>query len=392
MGRRGRAILGLVAVAVVIAVVAGTVLLTGGGDEDAQPIGAVAAVQDDHLPVAPVEALPARLDLIDETGATTTRVDLFWSQIAPTRPENPSDPADPAYDFSRTDLLMQGLAERDITPIVAVYNTPAWATDGPAPEPGVAVNTATPDPEEFGRFMGAVARRYSGEFASPAGERLPEVRHFEIWNEPNLKGFFNHNGKSKLGKYKALVRQAYPRIKRSNRRAIVIAGVGGPRSSGGNGNVSAKVWMNGLVNDRKVKFDAYSQHIYPSRGPKYTSRSYARAFPTWDSLPLIFRTLDRKKKGMKLYVTEAGYTTARTPFRNVKVTLAQQKLYMKQLFGLRDVKSPRVAAVVWFNMQDNPNWPGGILRANGKKKPSYSTFQSIARRPIPANLRSTLRN
>src|SRR5690606_34213610 len=141
-------------------------------------------------------------------------------------------------------------------------------------------NPNAPRPGDFAAFMQALAKRYNGTYANPGAaaggpRKLPRVRHFEIWNEPNLKGFFNHNGAAKLGKYKARVRQAYPRIKRSNRRAIVIAGVGGPRSSGGNGNVSAKAWMNGLVNDRKVKFDAYSQHIYPSRGPKYTSRSYA---------------------------------------------------------------------------------------------------------------------
>ena len=81
---------------------------------------------------------------------------------------------------------------------------------------------------------------------------------------------------------------------------------------------------------------------------------------------------------MKLYITEAGYTTATTPFRNVKVTCAQQKLYLKQIFALPDVKSPRVAAVVWFNLQDNPNWPGGLLTAAGVKKPAYNAFVAIA--------------
>ena len=172
----------------------------------------------------------------------------------------------------------------------------------------------------------------------------------------------------------------------------MIAGVGGPRSSGGNGNVGAKTWMDGLVNDKSVKFDAYSQHIYPSKGPKFSSPSYDKAFPTWSSLPLIFETLDKKRKGMKLYVTEAGYTTATTPFRNVKVTPSQQNTYLKQIYNLPDVKSPRVAAVVWFNLEDNINWPGGLLRANGTKKPSYNSFVTFARRPIPGNLRSTLAN
>ena len=94
---------------------------------------------------------------------------------------------------------------------------------------------------------------------------------------------------------------------------------------------------------------------------------------------------------MKLYITEAGYTTASTDFRQVKVSFAQQKLFLNQLFGLPDVKSPRVAAVVWFNLQDNKNWPGGLLTAAGTKKPAYNAFVTVAKRPIPAALRSTLK-
>ena len=46
-------------------------------------------------------------------------------------------------------------------------------------------------------------------------------------------------------------------------------------------------------------------------------------------------------------ITEAGYTTASTKFRTVKVTPAQQALYMRQMFNLKTVKSSQVAAVVW---------------------------------------------
>ena len=94
---------------------------------------------------------------------------------------------------------------------------------------------------------------------------------------------------------------------------------------------------------------------------------------------------------MKLFITEAGYTTATTKFRTVKVSKRQQRTFLKQLFALKDVKSPRVAAVVWFNLQDNPNWPGGLLTAAGVAKPAYGAFTAIAARPIPAALRSTLK-
>ena len=60
--------------------------------------------------------------------------------------------------------------------------------------------------------MKAVATRYSGFFTTNIGgvpTKLPRVRHFEIWNEANLKNFFRFNNSSNVGKYKGLVKQAY---------------------------------------------------------------------------------------------------------------------------------------------------------------------------------------
>jgi len=356
-------------------------------------VAGVAAIQDDVLATAPLDSIPTRIDMVKQTKAKVTRIDILWSLVAPTAPANPTDPNDPAYDWSRLDAIFTGLTAAGITPIVSTYSTPNWAVAGTnIPHPRTLYNPNAPKPAAFAAFMQAVATRYSGTFRPAGGlAPLPRIRHYEIWNEPNLKGFFSVNGRSTVGGYIKLVKAGYPAIKKGNRTAMVIAGVGGPRSSSGNGNVSAKVWMNTLVRNKSVKFDAYSQHIYPSRGPLFSTKSYDKAFPTWKSLPDIFAALDKKKKGMKLFITEAGYTTASTDWRKTKVTFAQQRLYLNQMFALKDVKSPRVAAVVWFNMQDNANWPGGILTEAGAKKPSYNAFVAVARKPIPGNLRSTLR-
>ncbi len=369
--------------AVAVAAVALAVPATG--------VAGVTAIQDDVLATAPLSEIPNRVQLVKDTRVKVTRVDILWQLVAPTRPANPRNPNDPAYDWSRLDAIFTGLAAAKITPIVSTYATPSWAIAGRDDPQETLYDPDAPTTAAFGAFMRAVATRYSGRFTPAGGStRLPRVRHFEIWNEPNLKAFFRFNGRSNLGKYKGLVRAGYTNIKRANKRAIVIAGVGGPRSSSGNGNIGAKVWMNGLVRDKRVKFNAYSQHIYPSRGPLFRSRSYNKAFPTWSSLPQIFATLDRKKRGMKLYITEAGYTTETTPFRKVKVSPKTQARYMKQIFNLKTVKSSRVAAVVWFNLQDNINWPGGLITEAGVRQPSYAPFRRLAGRAIPRALRAEL--
>src|SRR5439155_27251250 len=59
--------------------------------------GALAAVQDDRLAVTPLKDINARLNLIAKSGAKVTRVDLFWSEVAPSKPRNPDNPKDRAY-------------------------------------------------------------------------------------------------------------------------------------------------------------------------------------------------------------------------------------------------------------------------------------------------------
>lgn len=369
-------------------------------------VAGVAALQDDALTTASLTDIPARVALVAKTGTKVARVDVLWSLVAPTKPVNATDPNDPAYDWSRLDLIFTSLAADNITPIVSVYSTPGWAVAGRHGRHVTAYNPDAPRTGDFADFMQALATRYSGTFTPtvtppPPGTTtttpvtppvsLPRIRHYEIWNEPNLQSFFRVNGKSSLPAYTALLNAAYTRIHAANPAAVVIGGVGGPRSTDGAGSISARRWMYGLLQDKRAKLDAFSQHIYPSQPPKFRSKHYDKAFPTWQALPEIFKAMDRKKRGMKLYVTEAGYTTKKTTYRSVKVTPALQKQYLKDIFSMPLVKSPRMAAVVWFNLQDNRDWPGGLLTSSGGKKPAYAAFVGVASRPVPASLRATLK-
>ena len=382
MGSRRNVVIGLLVFAVALVVVVGAVVLAG-GDDGAGPVGAVAAVQDDHLPTAPIADLPARLDLIADTGVTTTRVDLFWSDLAPSRPDSPRDPSDAAYDFSRADLIVQGLSERGITPIVSVYSAPAWATGGRTDD-RPPVNRISPDPDDFGDFMAALATRYAGDFTSPGGQTLPEVRRYEIWNEPNLSGFLIPQSQEadpesvdpamRLDIYAAMVTSAYPAIKRANPDAIVIAGVGGPRSSTSATGISAIDWARGLA-ERDIRLDAYSQHVYPAAAPLTATT----VVPSWSSIGRFLDELDAFAPGLPLYITEAGYTTAVTDYRDTAVTEEQQAEYLTQIYSLPQLRSQRIRTVVWFNLQDNASWPAGLLREDLERKPSHGRFVDVVK-------------
>jgi hypothetical protein len=353
------------------------VALAGAALAPAVAQGATVALQDDRLPVVPMEELEQRLDLFKSTGAKVARVDLFWSDIAPTRPRKAADPADPAYDWTRADAIFKGLKKRKITPLVSVYSTPQWAAIGKKVDPLMRWNPFAPVPAHYAVFMGTLAKRYSGKYVIFNEGPLPQVRHFEIWNEPNLQLYFRPQrvgGKYvSIKNYTAMVKAAYPKIKKANKRAVVIAGVAGPKGKSNASGLGSLPWLAGIAKT-KVKFDSYSQHIYPAAAPK----SKTKAKPSWNTVPVILKELDKIKKGMHLYITEAGYTTQKTPYRNVRVTVKQQALFMKQLYALPVVRSPRIPAVVWFNLQDNPFWPGGLLRLDSTNKPSLKVFRSLA--------------
>lgn len=65
--------------------------------------GAIAGLQDDRISVSPETEIEPRADLLARSRTRVTRVDLYWSEVAPTRPARPRDPADPAYRFGRWD-------------------------------------------------------------------------------------------------------------------------------------------------------------------------------------------------------------------------------------------------------------------------------------------------
>lgn len=336
------------------------------------------AVQDDRLVNA--NADPAeRTAMVAETGATVTRVDLFWKDIAPTRPADPADPADPAYDWTRADAILTGFAAKGITPIVAVFNAPQWATGGVTTvSPVMPYNSTPPDPAAFADFMRAVSTRYSGTFTA-GGAPLPRVTHWELWNEPNLQLFmFPGTGTERwIDTYAAMVRAAYPAVKAGGGPdTVVLVGAAGPRSRTGKTAVGARDWLVGLRR-RDVPLDMYSQHIYPAAAP----REVTPAVPAWGTLDVLLTELDAWRPGLGIAITEAGYTTAETPYRKTFVPEEEQAANLRDIFRMPVVRDPRVRVIVWFNLQDNPNWPAGLIREDGSRKPSYEVFRELAAGP-----------
>jgi Cellulase (glycosyl hydrolase family 5) len=342
-------------------------------------MGTVVGIQDDQLPLTTPDAVDGRVAAVADTGARVVRLDVFWDQVASRRPLNARDPADPAYDFSRYDKILAALQARGVRAILSVYRTPGWANGNKG------VDTAPARPADYGAFTAALATRYSGRYVDPDGATLPRVRHFEIWNEPNLQRFFRPQfvGSRPVSptRYASLVKAAYPGIHAAQRDAVVIVGAVGPTNRTQRPGVVGALKFLQEMRRLHVPMDAFSQHIYPAGAPAKT-----KDYPSFLSIPRTLMEMDKIKRGLPLYVTETGYTVLSSPVRHTRVSEGQQASNLTALFAR--LRNPRIPVAIWFNYQDNSSWPAGLLRANGSRRTAYGRFLVEARKgSLPATLR-----
>jgi hypothetical protein len=159
----------------------------------------IAMIQDD----AQLQANPAgTLAQMRALGATTVRVVLFWTSVAPqiesTKKPN-FDATNPnaysAADWAPYDAIVQAAKAEGMTVDFTVAGgAPRWAEGKGIPSNYVIAHNPyakyfawKPSATDFGQFMQAVGTRYSGKF-TPSGESsaLPRVHFWTIWNEPNF--------------------------------------------------------------------------------------------------------------------------------------------------------------------------------------------------------------
>lgn len=322
---------------------------------EAMTVGA----QDDLLAVEPVDSLPARMDRLQQTKVTISRLDVLWADAAPTKPASPRNPDDPAYNWQRTDTVIDGLDKRGIATIVAFSRVPGWANGRQGPE-------NAPDPDAYAAFVHAFATRY-------AGEGHARVDLYEPWNEPNNPAMLmpQWNGAGTGAKpaspatYASLVARARTEIRGVNPTARII----GPTladieaSASGVGGVGVVDFLTALA-PLKPGFDATSQHLVPTSAPGAPSTRV----PSLATLPRLFALLDQVAPGRDLLVTQVGYATSPGGLSE-----AQQAQYVTQTMTAL-AANPRVRLGMWSPFQDTLERPAGLITATGTPKASLAAF------------------
>jgi hypothetical protein len=317
------------------------------------------------------------------------RMTLNWGGklgVSRRRPVHSSDPADPSYDWSTYDSIVQQLSAAGIQVVFSIYGTPAWANHDKGQ------NVAPVDPSALRSFAYAAALRYSGTYVVD-GKKLPKVRDWLAWNEPNNPVFLKPQYKRDGTKWVMLSAINYAKICNAIYQGIhgsglseerVACGATAPR--GNNNPSSSRPSVSPLSFLRAVKaaglvtFDAWAHHPYygkPSETP--ATPDGAGESVELGNLGTLIKLVTQLYGNKRIWITEYGYET-NPPDTLFGVSYAKQAAYLKQAFAIAR-GNPRVDMMIWFLLKDDTNingWQSGLITAAGKKKPSFAAFQQMA--------------
>jgi hypothetical protein len=332
--------------------------------------------------------------LFEQLHVKEVRLNLYWGGkygVAQRRPASATNPADPAYDWSLYDRTVVDAAASGVHVLFSVYGTPGWANRGKA------MNVAPARALDLRNFAVAAARRYSGTYKAADGTKLPAVREWLAWNEPNNPIFllpqYRRSGAKwvmqSASDYARICNAIYTGVHATLIRSERVA-CGGTAPRGNNNPSSSRASVSPLAFLRAVKiaglktFDAWAHHPYYS-GPSDTPTSkpaQVRGAPatsvTLGNLSGLVREVTRLYGNKRIWITEYGYQT-NPPDPIFGVSYAKQARYLTQAFEIAR-KNPRVDMMLWFLLKDEPNltgWQSGLITYSGKKKPSFAAFQRL---------------
>jgi hypothetical protein len=349
----------------------------------------------DHA--AALNADPKFFANMGQLHAEVLRVNLYWGGpqgVARRRPANGADPGDPAYDWRRYDRVVVNAARQRIRIAFSIFATPAWANRGRGR------NRPPHDAVHLEKFAYAAAARYSGTWERREdGLRLPPVRLWIAWNEPNLNLGLVPQFRKVKGKWVIQSARDYARICNAIYDGVHVTGLTGQRVACGvtapRGNnapsqrrpsVSPLAFLRAAKAAGMARFDAYAHHPYygkaseePGKAPPRAKSGAATTAVTLGNLGDLTKEVTRLYGSKRIWLTEYGYQT-NPPDRNFGVTYAQQAAYLKQAVAIARA-NPRVDMMLWFLLRDEPiieGWQSGLMTARGVKKPAFNAFRAVA--------------
>jgi hypothetical protein len=343
------------------------------------------------------------LDLMQAVGATTIHSLAFWNKLAPRanstrRPSgdlsNPASYSDAAW--APYDALVREIAARHMQLLLTPTGfAPKWAECRGG-------RNCKPNARLYGQFVTALGRRYSGTFKDSAGNLLPRVSRWSLWNEPNQVGWLNPQPQAaKL--YRDLVYAGLAALKHTGHgRDQVLLGETAPVGRGRSTDPTTfllnlfcvdshghRLRGNASKAQGCTHFKRFSGITGFAHHPYNTSATGPALRPPRGKGDITLKTMSRLtnvlrlgahahafRSGLPIYITEYGMQT-RPPNRKYGVPVSKQAMWLNQADYLayknRAVHS--VAQYELFDGNDTSIFTTGLIFHDGQPKPSYDAYR-----------------
>jgi hypothetical protein len=274
---------------------------------------------------------PPDLDMIAAAGFKFIRMDLVWSRIE--RVKGVYD-----FDASGYDALTKGCTKRGIQILYILdYGNELYESDR-------SVRTEA-GRKAFAAFAGAAAKRYAGKGIL-----------WEIWNEPNLKHFWNPQ--PSVEDYCKLVEATVGRIRQADRTGQVVGGA--------TSQIPLEWFEECFKKDLLKWIDVLSVHPYRSQAPETVIADYAK-------LRELLKRYAPEGRDVPVISGEWGYSNLN--WDKSRLSQQEQAQYLVRMFLINFYQGIPVS--IWYDWKNDGTDPDerehqfGTVRHDLSPKAAY---------------------
>lgn len=308
-----------------------------------------------------------------ELGDRLYEDDLRWNLIAQRRPRHPRDPRDPAYVWpAALDSAVREAPAFGMRVALQIIGSPRWANGGKAPQ------WAPHRARDFADFAAAAAKRY------------PSVRLWMIWGEPSrfhnfrpltpARPYVPLRGNQLIAPhlYSRMLDAAYGSLKSIRRSNLVIGGMTDAAAS-----ISTQQWIENmrLPDGRPPRLDMYGHNPFTIRAPDLAKPPSPGGQIDFSDLgrlaKLVTRNLGRPANPRpRLFLSEWTIPTGVDREFNFHVDPLVQARWIEDALRIA-ARTPWIYALGWIHLYDEPPASaGGLIAADGVRKPGFSAWQA----------------
>ncbi len=343
---------------------------------------------------------------IRSLGGRYVRYELSWAQTEPRGPakgSNPRDPSNRAFQWpAYVDQEVRNANAAGLRVMILIDQAPSWA-EGRGRPASVPQGTWRPSASAFADFAHAAAVRYSGSYPDPqhSGARLPAVRDWIAWNEPNEPSELNPQWQRVRGRivpagpdvFRPMLNDFYSAVKGVSRSNHVIAGGLAPYGDppGGPREPPVTFLRSLLCLTRSLhsachsvsRFDSLDMHPYSPKDPHWHAINADDV-----ATPDIYKLNRALSAARRLHHTSGGHKTVivtefswdSNPPDPHGVPIQTQARWLEDAFYV--LWSQGVHTALWWRLTDEDpgsrgyayTYQSGVLFENGTPKPAATAF------------------